>query len=190
MKIIVLDIETTGFNHDKDCILEIGMVELDLLTGERKPLLDKIFREKHLQKRHRNAWIFKNNFMTLEEVRNAPKFEEVKEEIQAVFDKYSHVAAWNSAFDAGFLTSRALKLPEVLPCPMRASASWFGIPNRYGKPGKWAAVPEARKILFPEEKGYNELHRGFSDSMDEAQIIYELYKKNVIWNDIKQPFTI
>lgn len=182
-KILVLDIETTGFNHDKDCILEIGMAELSLDTGIIKPILDKIFKEKHLSRKHNDAWIFKNNYMTLEEVRNAPNFEDVKDEIQEVMNKYDYVAAWNSDFDTGFLESRDFKLPKVLPCPMKSSASWFGIPNKYGKKGKWASVNEAWKHLFGEDTGYEEIHRGLDDSVHEGKIMCELYNKGVIWKD-------
>jgi len=180
-KILVLDIETTGFSHDKDCVLEVGMVELDLTTGKVKSLLDLVFRERHLSARHHNAWIFENNFMTLEEVREAPLFEEKKAAIQKMLNRYDYMAAWNSDFDSKFLISRGFNLPEVLPCPMKSSASWFGIPNKWGKPNKWASVDEAWKRLFGEDTGYEEIHRGADDAEHEAKIMYELYTKKVIW---------
>ncbi|KKN18291.1 hypothetical protein LCGC14_0957340 [marine sediment metagenome] len=36
--IAVVDIETTGFSHQKDCIVEIGIYELDLSTGKCRQL--------------------------------------------------------------------------------------------------------------------------------------------------------
>jgi len=180
-KICVLDIETTGFSHDKDCILEIGMVELNLETGEVKPLLDEVFRENKLSARHHKAWIFENGFMTLEEVRKAPLFENISDKVQDILLRYEYVSAWNSAFDMGFLLSRGFSITNELPCPMKTSADWFGIKNKWGKTGKWASVDEAWKHLFGEDTGYNEIHRGADDAAHEAKIMYELYKKKVIW---------
>ena len=184
MKILVLDIESAGFSHEKDCILEVGMIELDLTNGKIIPLLDKTFREKHLSARHHKAWIFENGFMTLEEVRKAPVFEDVKDDIQAILDKYDNMAAWNVKFDAGFLQSRGFKLPNILPCPMITSAEYFAIPNKWGKPNKWANVNEAWVYLFGKDTGYEEIHRGFDDSKHEAEIMYELFKRGVIWKNI------
>ena len=33
-EIAVIDLESTGFSHKKDCILELGMVSLNTKTGE------------------------------------------------------------------------------------------------------------------------------------------------------------
>ena len=42
-KLIVIDIETTGFNHKLDSIIEIGIVELDINTGKIKILFKETF---------------------------------------------------------------------------------------------------------------------------------------------------
>ena len=74
-EILVLDIETTGLRPNEDLILELGMVKLNLETGEVTPLFDAIFKDSKLTAKHRNAWIFQNGFMTLEEVRDAKPIE-------------------------------------------------------------------------------------------------------------------
>ncbi len=43
--IAVVDIETTGFSHQKDCIVEIGICELDLNSGNCRELFNKLIRE-------------------------------------------------------------------------------------------------------------------------------------------------
>ena len=57
-EILVLDIETTGLQSDKDLILELGMVKLNLETGEITTLFDAVFKDARLTARHREAWIF------------------------------------------------------------------------------------------------------------------------------------
>ena len=44
-EILVLDIETTGLQSDKDLILELGMVKLNLETGEITTLFDAVFKD-------------------------------------------------------------------------------------------------------------------------------------------------
>ena len=179
MKIIVLDIETTGFSHEKDCILELGIVELDTDTGSITELFDEQFHEPHLSKRHLNAWIFDNNFMKPEDVRDKPTLESFKEKIQSILDRYDgRVTAWNRPFDVGFLESRGIKVGNKFSDPMRDSAEYFQIPNKWGKLGKWASAQEAWNILFPGTEKI-ELHRGLDDSKMEAKIINELIALSV-----------
>lgn len=182
MKILIADIETTGFNRKIDCILELGLVELDLETGKTKTLFDELFKESHLSAKHRNAWIFENGFINPQDVRQAESLESYRREIQAIFDSYKYLSAWNSDFDTGFLLARGFKINNILPCPMKTSASWFNLPYPSGKLGKWANVEEAWSKLFIEE--YTELHRGCDDAIHEAKIMFELFKKGVIWTNI------
>ncbi len=179
-KILVLDIETTGFSHEKDCILELGCVSLDLETGKTRKLFDEVFREPHLSARHHNAWIFDNEFMTHEEVRESKPLSEYKDKIQSIFDKYKgKIVAWNRPFDADFLKSRGFDLGEDLPDPMRVSTGYFKIPSKGRRIGyKWPSAQEAYDALFPEEN-LIEKHRGFEDCKMEAKIIYELIKEGV-----------
>jgi len=184
MRILVLDIETSGFNHTKDVIFEIGAVELNLETGEIIPKFDQMFREKHLCARHREAWIFSNSDMKIEDVRNSPAFEDVKDDIQKLFNQYlGRIVAFNRPFDADFLKSRGFNLGEDMGDPMRDSTKYFNIPHKNGRGIKWPSVQNAWDILFPD-KPIKEAHRGFQDSSDEAKIMYELYKRKVIWQNL------
>lgn len=182
MKILVADIETTGFNKNDDCILEIGLVELDLETGAVVKLFDEVLKEDHLRAKHRKAWIFENGYMNENEVREAQSLESHRFEIQKIFDSYDHFSAWNSDFDSGFLLARNFKINNILPCPMKTSASWFKLPKARGGYGKWPNVEEAWSKLFTQ--AYSEIHRGADDAMHEAEIMFELYKQGVIWKDL------
>jgi len=45
MKILILDIETTGFLNQGGKIVEIGLVELDLSNGNTKIVFDEVCHE-------------------------------------------------------------------------------------------------------------------------------------------------
>ena len=49
-------------------------------------------------------------------------------------------------------------------------------PRKSGTLYKWPTVEETWKYLFPDRK-YVEKHRAYDDSVHEALIIFELYKK-------------
>ena len=56
-KILILDIETTGFLNSGGKIVEVGMVELDLSNGERKIIFSEVCHENGITKEEvENAW--------------------------------------------------------------------------------------------------------------------------------------
>jgi len=176
VEILVLDIETTGLNNRTDFILELGMVSLNIETGVVTKLFDKVFRPEGLTAKHREAWIFENKFMEVEEVRKAESMEIYRDQIQGYLTLYKdYVYAWNIDFDYGFLKFAGFDLGTKTPCPMKDSTDYFKIPkaNRTHKGYKWAKAQEAWDILFPETPR-TELHRGYDDSDMEARIIHKL----------------
>ena len=174
-EIIVLDIETTGLNPNHDLILELGMVKLNLDSGEITPIFDQVFKDPNLRAKHRNSWIFENGFMELEEIRNALPITDYFDEIQSLLNPYKgQITAWNREFDSAFLIKYGFDLGPDIPCPMKESVDYFKIEGNYGY--KWPKAQEAWDILFPDTPKI-EQHRGLDDSMMEAAIIYELYKR-------------
>lgn len=177
-KILVVDIETTGFLNEGGSIVEIGAVELDLATGQIAEAFSSVCRESILTAKHRDAWIFKNSDLTVEEVRNAPPFEEVAMEFQELMNNYpAGITAFNRVFDFEFLMSRGLKLPRLLPCPMILATPICKLPGKYGK-YKWPKVEEAFTHFFPGTD-YTEKHRGADDAFHEAMIVYKLFTLGV-----------
>lgn len=182
MKIAVVDIETTGFLKQGGSIVEIGIVELDLQTGDIKIIYDSLCREKILTAKHKEepfGWIFKNSDLTPEQVRAAPPFEQVKEEVQQILDRYPIGAtAFNKRFDFDFLKNRGLNIKE-LPCPMILSTNICKLPNQNGYSSyKWPKVEEAFQHFFPDFE-YTEKHRGADDAYHEAMIVHKLYELGI-----------
>ena len=174
-EIIVLDIETTGLEPKEDLILELGMVKLNLETGEISELFDKVFKDPRLTAKHREAWIFQNGYMELEEVRNAEPMSNYAADIQGIMNDYlGLITAWNRAFDSAFLELAGFNLGPAIDCPMKKSVDYFKIEGPFGY--KWPKAQEAWDILFPETPKI-EQHRGLDDSIMEAAIIHELYKR-------------
>lgn len=181
-KILVLDIETTGFLNKGGSIIEIGIVDLDLDTGEVTEIFNSLLREKILTGKHREApfgWIFNNSDLTVEAVRNASPAEEVLPKVQEILDKYPlGCTAFNNKFDFDFLKNRGLKI-KALPCPMKLSTDICKLPNRNGYAGyKWPSAEEAFKHFYPDVE-YTEKHRGLDDAKHEAMVVYALYKSGV-----------
>jgi DNA polymerase-3 subunit epsilon len=180
-KILILDIETTGFQNQNGKIVEVGIVELDLENGNREIIFDSVCWEDGISLTEvENAWIIKNSDLTVEAIRTSKNLKKLQSEIQQILNKYPLGAtAFNNAFDFGFLESRGFVFPKKLPCPMKLSTNICKLPNQNGYGGyKWPKVEEAHKFFFGDV-GYIEKHRGADDAFYEAEIVYELYKQGV-----------
>lgn len=174
MKIAVIDIETTGFLKDGGLILEVGIAELNLETGEVVPIYEELVKESTFSMEHYDSWIFKNSSLTWREINILGKPLDTQT-IQKIIDKYP-CTAYNKSFDFDFLRNRGLVINKELPCPMLALTDVMKLPGNYGY--KWPKVTEAHAYLFPNKK-YFEEHRGCSDAVDEAKIIHEMYKRGL-----------
>ena len=172
-KIAIVDIETTDFLNQGGLIVEVGIVELDLETGEVKTLYDELIREESFGEAHKDAWIFSNSSLTYEEVLAAKPID--RDAIQEILNKYS-ATAYNKRFDFDFLKSRGIEAKE-LPCPMKALTPILKLPGNYGY--KWPKVQEAWDILFPSIP-YIEEHRGADDARHEAKLVYHLHKSGAV----------
>lgn len=178
-KILILDIETTGFLQQGGKIVEIGIVELCLNTGNRIVLFDEVCHETGITLEEvENSWIIQNSDLTVEAIRGSRNLEKMKPEIQALLQIYPLGAtAFNNAFDFGFMEHRGFVFPKKLPCPMKLSTDICQLPSPRGG-FKWPKVEEAHKFFFGDV-GYVEKHRGADDAFYEAEIVFELYKRGV-----------
>jgi len=175
-KVAVIDIETTGFSPENDLIVEIGIAEINLDTGEIEIIFDSLIKEPPFGEKHKEANIFKISNLKFENLENAPLFDELKQEISEILNQYP-ITAFNKSFDLGFLKARAIKIPNELPCIMVTAQNILKIPykydlSKYKKPN----VQEAWDFFFPN-CDYIEKHRAADDAIHEAKILFELYKR-------------
>ena len=177
--IAIVDIETSGFQNQGGLIVEVGIVGLDLDTGDITDEFDGIVKENGFGENHAKypyGWVFQNSDLAYEDVLLADDLSNRLPEIQTILDKYPLGAtAFNKQFDFGFLTSRGLMVNE-LPCIMLTAAPVVDLPPNPGfSTPKWPKVEEAWKFFFPSVV-YKEAHRALDDARHEALIAYELYK--------------
>lgn len=178
-KILIIDIETTGFLDRGGKIVEVGIVELDTETGNRKIIFDKVTHEKGITRAEvENSWIISNSDLKVEDVRFSKRLDLLKDKIQGIINKYpAGATAYNRSFDFDFLEDRGFKFPKKLPCPMILSTNVLKLPGNYGD-YKWPKVEEAYNYFFTGNK-YKEKHRGANDALHEAEIVYELIKRDI-----------
>ncbi len=176
-KILIIDIETSNFLNANGTILEIGLVELDITTGATKILFDSCVHEKGITREEiANSWIIANSDMTVLEIQYSPDLEKVRDKVQKILNRYELGAtAYNNRFDFDFMESRKFSFPKKLACPMLLLTPILQLPAKNGRGTKWPNVGEAMKYYLGVEN-YVEKHRGCSDALDEAKIVYKLIK--------------
>ena len=155
-------------------ILEVGIVELNLATGETKILFDSFVKEPDFGKEHKDSWIFHNSDLKFEDCETAPSLDHVKNQIQEIFNRYS-LTAYNNSFDFGFIESRGFTIKKDIPDIMAAAKEACKI--RYSRGGyKNPRMQEAWDNLFPNTN-YIEKHRAADDAIHEAIMLFEMYKR-------------
>lgn len=190
MKILVVDIETTGFEVKNDAIVEIGIVLVDTTTKEFEVVFDEPIQHKGKFKlgRHRDSWIFQNTTLTVDDVINAKPLDFYHERIQNLFDTYQ-MTVYNKSFDVRFLTSAGFKLNHI-KCLMKTARKYskYRFPN--GKI-KTPSVEEIYKQFFlTESETYFEKHRAGSDAIDEAKILLHMVQLKENPTKIKEEITV
>ena len=130
MKILVVDIETTGFSYS-DAIVEIGIALVDTRTKEIELIFDEVVRDvKFNPAIHSNAWIFKNTNLTVGQVEIAKSLEHYKKTLQEMFDKHP-MTAFNKSFDIRFLKASGFNLNDI-KCIMKSASQYSNHKNKNG----------------------------------------------------------
>jgi DNA polymerase III epsilon subunit-like protein len=172
MELLVVDIETTGFNANTDAIVEIGIVLVNTETKKTCLVFDKVIKDKKFnQLYHTNSWIFKNTTLTVNDVINANSLESYFDEIQSLFDKYK-MTAYNKSFDLRFLRAAGFKMNDV-ECLMKAAKRYsnYIVNGRVKTP----SVEEIYNQFFVKgDDQYIEKHRAGSDAIDESNILLHM----------------
>ena len=173
-KVAVVDIETTGTNINKDLILEIGIVELNLDNGSIKEIFNSFVREPNFNHKYYDSWIFEKRYINIEDIEKAKELNEVFREVQKILNQYK-VTAFNKKFDFDFLRSKGFSIPKEFPCIMLMSARIISKLN-LSAGDKWPSLKEAYKQILPQRL-FDEKHRALYDAQVEAELLYEIYSK-------------
>ncbi len=186
MKLLVIDIETTGLDVETDAIVEIGAALADTDTKEIEVVFDKIIKDETWKPAiHKNAWIFQNSDLKPEQIESAPTLKEVFDELQELITKYDTVA-FNLKFDERFLTKRGFVFNKS-KCLMEAVKNYVVFKNETGRSVK-PSVEEIYNhfLVGKDEAKYVESHRAANDAVDEAKIMFHMIKLKADKNHVKQ----
>ena len=156
----VIDLETTGGNHDSDQIIEIGMVKIEKLQiTEAKNIL--VNPEKAIPE-----FIQKLTSIKQKDVKDSPKIEEVIDDVIS-FIGDNIIIAHNTSFDVPFLNSVLRRLgrpeltnkvictnvmtkhmiPEIMTSNLSYMSELFGIQHDQAHRAKDDAIATAKLLL-------------------------------------------
>lgn len=176
MKVLVIDIETTGLDSVEDSIVEIAAVLLNTRTGKIKEKFNFKILDDRFNVKARDAWIFKNSSLDYDIVfREGIEIERIRRVLQKLIKKFI-CTAYNQVFDFGFLRERGFVFNRVSFDPMILLTGHLKIKFSNGS-YKWPKVQEVIEFFGWEIR---EPHRALGDAKIEAKIIYEIYKRG--WN--------
>lgn len=192
MEILVVDIETANIDITKNiwdiknCLIcEIGVVNLNLDSGEIKSLFNKTCKDYNSP--DPESWIFKYTSLTSKMVEESNNFEDFTDELQEIFIR-KPVTAWGHNKDLRILTSfpRYLRTPSTFWDPKCVLTNFLQIPLDSGGGYKWPKVTEAFEYFYPNEK-WQQTHRANDDAKIEADIIFQAVEKwPILKNEWKQ----
>src|SRR3989339_59752 len=159
LKFCVFDLETTGGSHQDDNIIEIGLVRVEnLKITEKKKFL--IRPDKKIP-----DFIQKLTSIHPQDLKNAPKIEEVIDEILD-FMEDSILVAHNTAFDIPFFNSVLTRLSRP---PMTNKSICTNMMTKYLIPNLMNSnLSYMSKILGIKHK---KAHRALDDAMATAELL-------------------
>ena len=181
MRYFVVDTETTGLGKNpNDKVVDIGIVALDTDTGSVEDVYSSVigYDVESWDEQHRNAWIFSHSDLTLDDVRNAPPFSRVRDDVKSILVGKT-VTSYNTVFDFRFLLRDEWMLRgwfRLAPCIMEAATPVVGIrlgDDAYGW-YKWPKLEEAYACLCPSDPvgiADGQDHRALSDARAAAYVL-------------------
>jgi len=112
--------------------------------------------------------------LKFEDFHDAPNLNNVKNQIQEIFNRYS-LTAYNTSFDFRFMESRGFVIKKDIPDIMAVAKDVCKIMRPRGG-YKNPKMQEAWDNLFPKTN-YIEKHRAVDDAIHEARILFEMFKR-------------
>ncbi len=180
-KIAIIDIETTGFNPLKDRIVEIGIVELDLSTGEKKILFNSVVKDSNYNSsKYYNNLFLKDISIDPIEIEKARPLEFYRDILQLIFNCYK-ITAYNNRFDFRFLENRGFNIPRKLMDIMnfcqriipKGNSLKFEEVYRY-----FYNTPQNKIKEILSNPNYVSLHRAIDDVIHETELLFYLIQES------------
>jgi DNA polymerase III epsilon subunit-like protein len=176
--ILVIDIETTGLNPAHHRIIEVAAVLLDFSTYDYKVIFESLVNPNLYTKEDVTKALkyhLDQGKFTVEEIHFADYSSRVIPRFRKAVGKLPWTA-FNSEFEAKFLTQGIWNLHGPSGCLMHAATEPCGIPDEYGG-CKWPKLVEAYEILLDTKIDSNFLHRAKADAILATEVLIALHKK-------------
>ena len=181
--IYVLDTETTGLDgYPDDVVVDIAVCRVDPVKGTVENVYSSVVGHdvSKWSDKMRDAWIFQNTDLTLEQVSKAPPAEKVAADITKILDG-KNVTAFNKEFDMNkFLYHRPWNLKGRIResrCIMLASKNVCKLPGLYDY--KWPRLDEAYSMIVKGDPACingDQEHRALSDAVMASYVLIELFR--------------
>ena len=179
--IYVIDTETTGLTGcPDDHIVDIGIAVLETDTGRVMPLYESLvgYDVDEWDDSRRNAWIFSNSDLTLDDVAAASPQADVRYEVATLLAG-AHVTAYNTDFDLTRFLYRS---------PWRLDVVTYAMPDIMmacddlveHAPGRHPSLMRSYQELCPDDEADlrgKQKHRALSDAMAAAHVLRQLIRR-------------
>ena len=176
-KIAIIDIETTSFVKKDAFIVEIGIVELDIISGTKRIIFNSPIYEKGVEN-YSGMGVFGISNLDLSDVMNAKNLESCRETLQLIFDQYK-ITSYNIRFDLGILESKGFIFPKKLMDLMIFTRKLLpkGKYNFEFAYRKFHSSKENEGGKYLKNKNYEEQHRAIDDAVHEAELLFLFIQK-------------
>ena len=182
--IYVLDTETTGLNgHPSDLVVDIAICKVDPGKGTVENVYSSVvgYNTDNWTEGTKNAWIFLNTDLTVDEVSKAPDAKKVAADVANIL-RGRNVTAFNKEFDLNkFLYHEPWNLRNVImesDCIMLAAKEVCKLPGLYDD-YKWPRLEEAYSMIVegdPADIRGEQTHRALSDAVMASYVLIEMYR--------------
>lgn len=187
LEIFVLDTETTGLvGCPNDHIVDVAVCRVRPYLGTVEPVMSTVVGHdvSKWPQDQKEAWIFENTDLTLDDVMSATPAPFVAAELQSLLEGRM-ATSFNVKFDFDrFLYHRPWSLQgrmKLTPCIMLSSMPVCRIPGTYDQ-YKWPRLQEAYDMLVdgdPAQIGEEQRHRALEDAVMASYVLIELIRRGL-----------
>ena len=158
-------------------IVEIGIVELDINTGERKILFNAPIYEDGVEKCN-GMGAFNISNLDIIDVKKSNGLESYREVLQFIFDNY-RITSYNTTFDLEILELRGFKIPKKMMDMMKFVRRLLP-KGKYNFEFAYRYFYNLRENVtgkYLKNKNYEEQHRAIDDAIHEVELLFLLINK-------------
>jgi len=187
LEIYVLDTETTGLDgFPTDHIVDVAVCRVRPYRDTVEPVLSTVVGHdiSTWSQNQREAWIFQNTDLTLEQVAKATPAPFVTAELRSMLENRM-TTSFNVGFDFDkFLFHEPWRLREAVhltPCIMLRAMPVCKLPGTYDV-YKWPKLQQAYDMLVdgdPADIGEEQKHRAMEDAVMASHVLLELIRRGV-----------